>query len=153
MMANIKCSLGSFVIFSGVPDQYCKKTLHFCDFSGGGGVRTPCPLWIHPWRCTPCIRTRSRRLATILYTFALNCVLAKGLQFKYWHCWKLRTMLWNWYRTSSFRLQGIVAQPSSGLAVSIAYFITTFLLLSFLSVHTVQPTALTTDYRFDDICW
>ena len=36
MMANIKCSLGSFVIFSWVPDQYCKKTLHFCDFSGGG---------------------------------------------------------------------------------------------------------------------
>ena len=43
MMANIKCWLGSFVIFSGVPDQYCKETLHFCDFSGGGGSGPPAP--------------------------------------------------------------------------------------------------------------
>ena len=36
---------GSFVFFLWDPDQYCKETLYFCDFSGGGGggVWTPCP--------------------------------------------------------------------------------------------------------------
>ena len=27
----------------GDPVQYCLEILYFCDFSGGGGVRTPCP--------------------------------------------------------------------------------------------------------------
>ena len=39
---NIKCWLNSFV-----PDQFCKKILYFCDFSGGGsGLPAPPPLWI-----------------------------------------------------------------------------------------------------------
>ena len=27
---------------AGDPDQYCKETLHFCAFSGGGGVQITC---------------------------------------------------------------------------------------------------------------
>ena len=34
---------GSFVIFQGIRTSIAKKPLNFCDFSGGGGVRTPCP--------------------------------------------------------------------------------------------------------------
>ena len=29
--------VGRFVIFQDDPIQYCKETLYFCDFSGGGG--------------------------------------------------------------------------------------------------------------------
>ena len=42
MMANIECWLGSFVIFQGDPDQYCKDPYIFFYFSGV--VWTPCPL-------------------------------------------------------------------------------------------------------------
>ena len=31
------------LLFFRDPDQYCKETLYFHDFSGGGGVQTPCP--------------------------------------------------------------------------------------------------------------
>ena len=35
--ANDGTSLnGSFVFFLWDPDQYCKETLYYCDFSGGG---------------------------------------------------------------------------------------------------------------------
>ena len=40
---NIECLLGSFVIFRGSCPVLLIKSIFFCDFSGGGGVRTPCP--------------------------------------------------------------------------------------------------------------
>ena len=63
MMAHHECWLRS-CDFSGDPDRTCiaRKPyifvifrggcpdLYFCDFPGGGGVRTHCPpLWIHTW--------------------------------------------------------------------------------------------------------
>ena len=39
-MAQLNADLAA-LLFSGDPDQYCKETLYFCEFSGGGG---PDPL-------------------------------------------------------------------------------------------------------------
>ena len=38
----------------GDPDQYCKETLYFYDFSrgGGGGPDPLSPLWIRPWHAS-----------------------------------------------------------------------------------------------------
>ena len=40
-------TLNAGYVASGDPDRYCYQTVHFCNFSGGGGgVRTPVP---HPF--------------------------------------------------------------------------------------------------------
>ena len=44
---NIECWLGSFVIFSGDPDQYCKETLYFVIFQGGPDPLPPSPGSAH----------------------------------------------------------------------------------------------------------
>ena len=42
MRAQLECWLGSFVIFQGIWTSIAiKKTLYFCDFSGGGGAGPP----------------------------------------------------------------------------------------------------------------
>ena len=51
---------------AGDPDQYCKETLHFCAFSGGGVQITCPPLWICP--CAPILilidRPHARNLSS-----------------------------------------------------------------------------------------
>ena len=46
--------LGGFKILRGSGPVLLGKNLYFCDFRGGGGVRTPCPIfWIRTWETCP----------------------------------------------------------------------------------------------------
>ena len=66
-------------------DQYCKETLYFCDFSGGGGGPLS-TLWIRP--CTVFVLLVGERLTFCVFGSA---VVAFMVIFTTCCCFSLRT--------------------------------------------------------------